>query len=517
MADPDYTWLEGFERWGSLGSDNGVWGHTLYQDDGEYTSISYTSGNLVDGLVPSAGGLALQGSSGSSAGATKVMGSNFARVIGGCHMQNLLGAGDVGNFIGFSDGATNQIGIGWNTSGQLLVQRNGTTVATSVETFPTGSINVLEWDITFHNTTGIAKVWLNGVATTINFAGDTCGTANNYCNAFNWLCNRLNKMDHLYLWFFTAAGGAETPALTNAVIETTQLDSVIASDFTLGLGLSVTDELLGGIGGGSANRTGRLSMFRTFIAPATGDVTKLFAYPFSTSAVIACKAALYADDGTGRPGARLCAPVTVTGWTAAIVITFNIATTAIVQGTKYHIGFAFDAASGSSHFGQVESAANGWQTADGSYAAALPVTAIAATVIAPPWIWADITNITAAHEWTQLAFNHPDSAYAYLTSGTINHRDEFGFADLSVNPTTVYSVSVTYAVGKSDAGAKTLDLEVDSGGVKYTGSTLQNGTNKTPPASMTFYTTQYPKNPNGNVTWTKAALDAMHAGYKIVA
>lgn len=508
MADPDYEWIEGFERWGSAGSDSADWGYAGYMDDGEYTSISINGAELVAGLVPSAGGQALQASLGSITTLSKTLPANYARVIGGCTLYTLLGTQQSNTFVSFNDGGTNQIAIGYNTSGNLWVSRNGTAIATSTEVMSYGSTNVIEWDVTFHNTTGIAKVWLNGVPTSIDFTGDTCGSANNYANSFSLIVRSSNIMDHVYLWFYTAAGGSETPALTNPVVETTTVDETVAADFILGEGTTTGNELIGG----GINRDGRMTYYRPFIAPAGGNISKIYVYCFQTNATTAVKVSLYADNGSGRPGARLCAPVEITGIVASTVLTFNVAATAVVKGTRYYLALSHSNGAGSSPLGSYTNDLEGWVTNEGSYAAAMPASAGSASAVAPPWLWSNLTDVAEADFYSQLAFPHP-GPYNYLAAATADARDQYGFAPLSVDPTVIYSVSVSYAVSKSDAGVKTIDLEVDSGGVKYTGT---NGAAKTPPQNLTWYTSYYRRNPNGGAAWSKTSVDAMNAGYKIV-
>lgn len=95
---------------------------------------------------------------------------------------------DTGTFTGqghlfeLLDSGTRQVDLGFNTSGQLVVTRNGTTLGTTSAAFVQNRWYYIEWKVTIHNSTGAVEVRVDG-ATVLNLTSqDTQNTANASAN-----------------------------------------------------------------------------------------------------------------------------------------------------------------------------------------------------------------------------------------------------------------------------------------------------------------------------------------------
>lgn len=99
----------------------------------------------------------------------------------------------------------------------------------------------------------------------------------------------------------------------------------------------------------------------------------------------------------------------------------------------------------------------------------------------------------------------------YLSTNVVGNRDLYEFDDLSVTPTTIYAVTVICFARKTDATTRVLQNTIQSNGVDAMGSNHYLGTSDEPHA------TTYLLNPDGDVAWTKSAVDALLAGPKLAA
>ena len=104
-----------------------------------------------------------------------------------------------------------------------------------------------------------------------------------------------------------------------------------------------------------------------------------------------------------------------------------------------------------------------------------------------------------------------DQDASYNLSSSSGQVDLFQINDItgSVLP-TIYSTRVTWE-GKKDAAAPTtVRSKLKSG------ATVYNGPGVVLPTTYATYCTTYDKNPNGNVAWTVAAINALEIGYENV-
>lgn len=492
MALPDYEFMDGFDKYGPAGNQNGG----VLLDDGEWSSISTTSVaeyQFQAGIVT--GQLLRFGSNGNASNnvLSKTLPANYQRCVGGCYMGNNQNSSGAPTSVRFGDANTPQCSITVNMDGTISLRR-GTQSGTIIQTYSSkplsaGQMACIEWDITVHNTTGIAKIWRNGELV-INLTGQDLGsTANNYYNQIELtgMTNGFHYYDHFYSWHYLASGGSETPCLTMPVIETNvaSADDTIAS--TVG-GVTIGDT---GQADSSSVTSGTNRMYlRKVTSDVAGSISSIVL--FSTTTVAGCKikGVVYADNA-GIPGALLGTGTEVVGTVASadLVLPFGSPPT-IAAGTSYWIGFIADLQPNfrtfSSTAGVVYSRTytlgpqdpGGVGTASFEYA-----------------MFATVTGVTT--KFAALNNDFP-SAYSYNVLAAAGDKDLYGFPDLSVTPETIYSVAVKALALRSDAGARTVEVRTKAGATENAGSAAAI----TPGTTSTWITSYWPLNPDTGLAWS---------------
>lgn len=169
--------------------------HYDYADIAKKWTVT-TSGSMsfaYDSTLPGGGGIRLN-VTGNSTLLTKSLPSTYASGVVGCwFMPRQIGSGTP-TIIGVMDSGTIQVDVRMNTSGQLLVTRNGTTLATSATALSLNTWYHVEFKFTINNTTGVIQVKVNGtdhIASTSSL--NTRGSANNYFNQFTLAGNMNNN------------------------------------------------------------------------------------------------------------------------------------------------------------------------------------------------------------------------------------------------------------------------------------------------------------------------------------
>lgn len=103
----------------------------------------------------------------------------------------------------------------------------------------------------------------------------------------------------------------------------------------------------------------------------------------------------------------------------------------------------------------------------------------------------------------------PASGTDYVQSGTPGNKDLYQLADLSHTPASIYAVLVAGSLLKDDAGTREVAFVLKSS------STESDSANMAPSTASLRYTKVWNTDPNGNITWTKSAVDALQAGVKV--
>jgi hypothetical protein len=510
MANPDFDFTEGFDKYGPTGEVNIATNIAL----GDWTTVSSIvladGSGIVASLVGPGYALKLRRSSVSSATTvTKTLPGNYARVVGGFTFATPFTV--AGQGITFIDTATAQFSLSINAAGQIEARRGGltaTVIATSTQTVTTNSVHCLEYDITFSAAAGIIKVWLDGTLTSLNLTSqNTKVSANAYANAMligtQDLGNAEMTFDHLYLWAYTAAGGTETPALTNPIVETQVGSSDSAVAFTptaavLGTAYRTTTTT-------SAPGANQLAL-RPYTPAVNMTINSVSIIPGATSAGAKYKGVIYSDSA-GAPNTLLSSGTEVVGATSGTRLTLALVTPqALTAGTQYWIGYITD----TSVVVQLSDTSTVGYKAANTYASGAPGTAPAMTSGQASYlIWGNATGMTT--NWDQVDKNPPLGDLSYNQSSTVSQEDLFGFPALSSTPANIYTVAVKAYAARSDAGARTVDLRTKSVSTSSSGGSA----GQTPLTTYSFLSSYFRTDPNTGVAWGASGLNAAKHGIKV--
>lgn len=506
MADPDYIFVDGFDVYGyTLGRTVEHAFAASVASLGKWTANAGASGDRIQGAPPISTSLGRSLTMGNNVSLYKTLPSAFARVVGGFHTLYPTTDGNFRLVFSRTGGTLQNAAIQLTGSTGLITVYNAANVVvgTGSTVFSTGVSHCIEFDITQHASAGIINIWVDGVAeltvTGLNTGSSghdrlTMITPNSGVPSY--------RIDHLYTWWYTAAGGSETPALTNPLIQTDWGESTDATDFTpvvIAIGeLDMSTNIAA-----TANRT-----FVRKITPV-GNMTLdgMRSTPRTTSAIAKFKSVLYADSG-GVPGALIDSGAEVVGCTSGSVLTLPFsAGQALTGGTSYWIGYITDTNLQTS---MKDSAStnpdSGFFTRLYSSGPENPAPAI--TIGFDLSFWGYGTTISDNVDIVSEVF--PYSAN-YVESNVVGDKDLFNFPPLDYTPTDVYSVSLNAYAMRSDASAKTMDLIADSGGTEGSGSNA----GITPGTSLQHVTTHFLTDPNTSAAWLPAAVAASKYGYKV--
>jgi len=97
----------------------------------------------------------------------------------------------------------------------------------------------------------------------------------------------------------------------------------------------------------------------------------------------------------------------------------------------------------------------------------------------------------------------------FIAASTVGDADRFEMGDLGVTPITIDAVQVSAFAKKTDATARTLNLQLESGATEQDGSAVTLGTN------YGRFERIQATNPDGGGAWNAASVNALKAGVKV--
>jgi hypothetical protein len=121
----------------------------------------------------------------------------------------------------------------------------------------------------------------------------------------------------------------------------------------------------------------------------------------------------------------------------------------------------------------------------------------------------DFTPLTGASN-AAMVDEVPINIDDYNASAVVGAKDLFNVADISFAPYKIYGVQVAMVAQKDESGLRVVNTRLVSNGVEVAGSNLVLALN-----SFNWKRDFYALNPDGNVAWTKAAVDALKIGYEV--
>jgi hypothetical protein len=487
---------------------------------GDWNQAIPTGNNSALTIVAplSSTGQAIQFTSGNGSGNSYVQKTlnNPSRVILGLRFQVVtlnasLTAGPL--TIQYNKGATPQFTVMVNpTTGTISLRTGGiagTALATSASSITTATTHYLELDVTV-GAAGAYQVWLDGVSL-FSGTGNTRGDgANNNTDNFTVGCsgsagNNATQqciIDDLYC-FDTSGTTSNAVLLTNPRIESQPPSGDSQTQFSFGAGmLGYAYWVTTSTNAAGANQL----VLRRFVSPINCTLNSVSILPQATSGAAKFRMVAYSDSA-GSPNTLLSSGTEVIGCTAGTVLTGALTTPqSLTGGTAYWIGYITDT---SVAIQQVDTSTTG-QRAANTYTSGAPGTAPAMTAGQPSWeIWGNTTGGTT--NWSTLIENPSVGDLSYAASSTVNNEDLYTFAPLTTSPTTIHTVALKSVGKKSDAGARTIDLRMNSGGTDSGGS----NTGLLPLSSYSMIASYFATDPHTGSAWTSTALNSATAGPKI--
>jgi hypothetical protein len=104
-----------------------------------------------------------------------------------------------------------------------------------------------------------------------------------------------------------------------------------------------------------------------------------------------------------------------------------------------------------------------------------------------------------------------DGDASYVESGTVGHKDLYGYQDLAASAAAIMAVQVATVTRKDDAGSRSLRTVLKSG------PTMANGAIRVLGTPYALYDDRFEIDPATGAAWTKAGVDALEAGVEVVA
>lgn len=513
-VDPDLVILEGWEKYGRpiVGEsraaaaaimNNGIW-------SGFYAT-SLSDCRLLPARVGT--GAMLETRDSSAGGPYMNFPTTYGRCIGGCHMevQLLSGYAAVVAFSNLDAGNANNwtVGVYIDRSTGEIQLRRGFYNATILETAPNllvdDSVYCIEWDICPKSSGGYAKVWVDKVLV-IDYTGDTAGEPANGITGIivaPYFC----PVDHNYFWLYTSdVDNGEEPALTQPLIYTDfpdALDGTPDSVPTQGI-LGYGDRT-----GNTVSSNDDTIYLMEAVANVSGTLDEIGWRQSATNATAKWKICIYSD-ASGSPDSLLGSSVEQTGFLPSQWMFAALQTpVAIVEGTSYWIGVHHNANTTADR-----GPADIMGMADGqTYESGLTDPAVAAPQTNSHSIVGKLSGIGATDHVKFMGCTQIDeNAQPYTVLDAAAEQDLFTFPTFPVAPTTIYGVQMSALMQKTEAGAVTADLDILSD------ATTGNGDNPAQAISsggFAWMLSFFKNDPDGDVAWVKAQLDAAKYGYSV--
>lgn len=514
MSAWDAEFVDGWSKYGPAGTVLSPSGLLNPSMAGDWTGYDVSNGNLSVVAPLMGAGLAafLVGTNaiGGDAGPWKTLPVNYARCTGTRTFSANLVAGAQCGFQ-FRDITTPQLTLTIEGNGAIGFRRGGVTgtlVATG-GSVASGSVNNLAWDITFHGSAGIVKVWLNGVLiSALNLTGqNTAPSGNAYINGIKFSLANLCSMtwQDQYDRFYISSGGTDAPPLTSPTVQTQFPSSDATADFT------ATAGVLGPVYSVTAvtNAPGANELaLRKYTPVVNATINSIGIVPEASNGMAKFKGVIYADS-TGVPGSLLSSGTEVTGTVAGTALVLPLVTPqSLTAGTPVWIGYITDT---SVVLAQQDNTTVAGFKAANTYASGAPGSAPSMTGSQPSWeLWGNCTAM--AHNWPQVSTNPPVGDLSYNSDTSVSDFDLFGFPALSGAPVNIYTVAVKGFLRKSDSGARTVNLQTKSGATTSNGSTPGIA----PGTSYVWEASYFDVDPNTSAAWANAAaVNAATSGYEI--
>jgi hypothetical protein len=216
------------------------------------------------------------------------------------------------------------------------------------------------------------------------------------------------------------------------------------------------------------------------------------------------KCSLFADLA-GNPGAVLGSATTLVNPVAG-ANTFTFGTpVAVVKGAQYWFGVSHDVTITQS-FGAGGTLG---RTSTAVTYAAFPVASPSVSTGTPG---AGTVNIGPAFNYETVAEAQQDATTSYVYDSVVGHSDLYGIAPIASTPLTTYAVTTRAYAIKSDAGTRTMAVQLKSGS-----STVASPTVVLTPSNWQWAWRTDTTDPATGAAWTAAAVNVAQVGPVVIA
>jgi len=463
-----------------------------YWDSGTTTSYTLQPGRFT-------GSQALRNAA-NTAWLTKSSGANDAihHFIFSIEQTAALTGTTAGFYLELFDATTAQCSIVFRSDGAMLLTSGGPTGST-LATY-TGAISAQNTWTAFEieivvatGATGSITVRKNGNTGAADFTAGSLVTAggatHSYANKLTIGQNATvtNQLIDDLLW----RSDATSVAWLGDIRAYQQMP---ASDASVQFAKSPTTVTTTPFSGSSTlSKASGAGLMAAFTAPYTGTIASV-TVQVSTGGTGNLKAAIY---DAAKANVLATSNAVVNPVAGAVAITFGTPLS-VTKGTVYHLAVDADftiiyTVTSSS------SAGFSFTTAYASFPASSPTIAATAafifSVVTTPTVNAELVGETLQ-----------DGTTSYVFDATVGHGDLYAITPLASTPNSIIGVNTRAFMSKSDAGSRSGQIQIKSG------STTVNSTPLVLSTSFGWNSRFDLLDPNGNVAWTAAAVNALNIG-----
>jgi hypothetical protein len=359
-----------------------------------------------------------------------------------------------------------------------------------------------------HNSTGSFKVRRNGntvddhSTTGIDTAG---GTANNYANKLTLNMQATvnsQQLDDLY-W---RSDASSVPWLGDMKCVT----RYPASDASVQFSRTPTGVLTQTAPTPISATTGPSSVTAAFFTPFTagysGTVTAAAVAVTTVGNAVNMKCAIYADNGSGAPGVVLASATAPVTPVVAGTNTFAFTGVAVTKGVQYWVSFCSD---GTNSIYPSTTSLLPNAMCNTAYAVFPQTNPLATTSRYAQMSW---TYTATPANWQAVSEAQQDTTTSYVYDSVPGHADLYGIAPIASTPLTTYAVTTRAYAIKSDAGTRTMAVQLKSGS-----STVASPTVVLTPSNWQWAWRTDTVDPATGAAWTAAAVNLAQCGPVVIA
>ena len=438
--------------------------------------------------------------------ASGVNGDALHHIVVAVYQGSAVTGSTLGFFVQLRDGATAQCSVVFRQDGAILLT-SGVHTGTVLATY-TGAVTAtttwyaFEIEVFISATAGYMNVRKNGnpandftSATNLVTRG---GTANSYANtiAVGLGGNTSHVADDLY-W---RSDASSVPWMGDIRAYTRMPASDASVQFSrTPIGAAVTV-----VANTSASDPASTARYTTFVASYTGTVSTIVVN-FNGAFTGNCKLAVFAD-ASGQPAAVLASATPLVNPTTG-PNTFTLVTPiSVVKGVAYWFGISHDVSAVPTTTTLATTGRTSNTVPYASFPVASPTTASLQQQMGSSVNIGPSINAECVGEAQQ------DATTSYVYDSVVGHSDLYGIAPIASTPLTTYAVTTRAYAIKSDAGTRTMAVQLKSGS-----STVASPTVVLTTSNWQWAWRHDTTDPATSGAWTAAAVNLIQVGPKCVA